>query len=229
MKIGIFSDLHLEFTLWNEEPWDFVEDPLVDVYINAGDTDTTRSKRSAFYQKHPRVLTILGNHDFWYQKPGPFEVTPVYSNIGGVVVAGVTLWTDIPSDQHWEIHKRFMLDYRKMHPWIPNLNRDIMLDWHYSQKKFLMQSGADVIFTHHLPSYRSVHPRYAGNGLNFAFATELEEDILNMAHPPKLWVHGHTHDPCDYMIGETRVICHPRGYPQENPRWNEYQPMIVEI
>ena len=28
----------------------------------------------------------------------------------------------------------------------------------------------------------------------------------------KYWIHGHTHDACDYMIGDTRVLCNPRGY-----------------
>jgi predicted phosphodiesterase len=50
-----------------------------------------------------------------------------------------------------------------------------------------------------------------------------------MKKPPKLIVHGHTHDPCDYMIGETRVICNPRGYPAEHPWYENYQPKIVEI
>jgi hypothetical protein len=28
----------------------------------------------------------------------------------------------------------------------------------------------------------------------------------------KLWTHGHTHELFDYMIGDTRVVCNPRGY-----------------
>ena len=34
----------------------------------------------------------------------------------------------------------------------------------------------------------------------------------------KLWIHGHVHNNFDYMIGDTRVICNPRGYEmyQEN-------------
>ena len=28
----------------------------------------------------------------------------------------------------------------------------------------------------------------------------------------KLWTHGHTHHAFDYVIGETRVVCNPRGY-----------------
>ena len=30
-------------------------------------------------------------------------------------------------------------------------------------------------------------------------------------YQPKLWIHGHTHVPCDYKIFATRVVCNPRG------------------
>ncbi len=33
---------------------------------------------------------------------------------------------------------------------------------------------------------------------------------------PALWVHGHTHDSCDYHVGATRVVCNPKGYEYEN-------------
>jgi hypothetical protein len=56
----------------------------------------------------------------------------------------------------------------------------------------------------------------------------MEDDILNMYKPPKLWIHGHTHDSFDYMVGETRVICHPKGYPKEN-NYDGYKPLVIEI
>ena len=31
----------------------------------------------------------------------------------------------------------------------------------------------------------------------------------------RLWLHGHTHAPRDYVVGTTRVVCNPRGYPHE--------------
>ena len=31
----------------------------------------------------------------------------------------------------------------------------------------------------------------------------------------RLWLHGHTHSARDYVIGTTRVVCNPRGYPHE--------------
>jgi hypothetical protein len=32
---------------------------------------------------------------------------------------------------------------------------------------------------------------------------------------PKLWIHGHSHDCCDYALGQARVVANPLGYPNE--------------
>ena len=69
-----------------------------------------------------------------------------------------------------------------------------------------------VVVGHHAPSRASTHPRYKEDTLmNGAYSTDLSEFILDRPQI-KLWVHGHTHDPFDYMIGSTRVVCNPRGY-----------------
>ena len=70
-----------------------------------------------------------------------------------------------------------------------------------------------VVVTHHLPSEGSVHPRFAESELNAAFASHIDETV-KLAD---LWIHGHTHDSCDYTIGgrgsqDAMVVCNPRGY-----------------
>jgi len=52
-----------------------------------------------------------------------------------------------------------------------------------------------------------------------------------MAYRPqiKLWVHGHTHDPYDYVIGETRVVCNPRGYIGYEAQAVDYELMYVDV
>jgi Icc-related predicted phosphoesterase len=57
-------------------------------------------------------------------------------------------------------------------------------------------------------------PRYANDPLNPAFASRLESLIEE--YQPALWIHGHTHDPCDYELFRTRIVCNPRGYPGEH-------------
>ena len=45
-----------------------------------------------------------------------------------------------------------------------------------------------------------------------------------------LWIHGHTHASCDYIIPETgcRVVCNPHGYQRENGEY--FDPaLVVEV
>jgi hypothetical protein len=69
-----------------------------------------------------------------------------------------------------------------------------------------------VVVGHHTPSFKSCHPNYAHDTLmNGGYHSDLSEFILD--HPQiVLWTHGHTHHPFDYVIGETRIVCNPRGY-----------------
>jgi hypothetical protein len=73
-----------------------------------------------------------------------------------------------------------------------------------------------VVITHNLPSIRSIPERYRTDLVSAAFASNLDDLVERSG--ALLWLHGHTHTACDYMIGRTRVLCNPRGYPQESPR-----------
>jgi predicted phosphodiesterase len=86
-----------------------------------------------------------------------------------------------------------------------------------------------VVVGHHAPSRRSTHPRFARErDMNGAFVSDL--DYFIEAHPQiKLWIHGHTHDPWDYQIEGTRVVCNPRGYAGHEPSAVGYQPKTVEV
>lgn len=64
--------------------------------------------------------------------------------------------------------------------------------------------------THHAPSPKSIHPRFAGSLLNACFVSDVEK--LMDRDRVALWVHGHTHDSFDYVVNGTRVVCNPRGY-----------------
>jgi hypothetical protein len=64
--------------------------------------------------------------------------------------------------------------------------------------------------------------------MNGAFASALDDFI---AYRPqiKLWTHGHTHEPFDYMIGTTRVVCNPRGYSGHEPRADNFKLQYLDI
>ena len=54
--------------------------------------------------------------------------------------------------------------------------------------------------------------------MNGAYHSDLSDIMLDNPQI-KLWTHGHTHHPFDYVIGETRIVCNPRGY--ENGSYSE--------
>jgi predicted phosphodiesterase len=82
----------------------------------------------------------------------------------------------------------------------------------------------DVVVTHHLPHPRSVDAQYAGEPSNRFFLAANAAPLVE-AGLAQLWIHGHTHLPCDYVEHGTRVVCNPLGYPAE--RKPPYDPAFV--
>lgn len=221
MKIGIMSDLHMH----SEAPWNF--EPEDDVfYICAGDISEEYNFRNYWYNSHEdHLFAIPGNHDYYGSS---FESAINSTNtreVNGVKIAGATLWTDLSNPLDWITYTRNLIDYR----FIENLTHERMIETHQAHKEFLLSSDADIVVSHHTPSQLSIHERYRGDPINVCFSNRLEEQILNMKKPPKLWIHGHTHDRFDYMLGDTRVICNPRGYRGEHKDYKNYKPLIIEL
>jgi len=77
-------------------------------------------------------------------------------------------------------------------------------------------AGPTVVVTHHAPSRRSIHARFADSLLNACFVSDAEHLLGRAA----LWVHGHTHDSFDYTARGTRVVCNPRGYAKDGVNEN---------
>jgi Icc-related predicted phosphoesterase len=91
------------------------------------------------------------------------------------------------------------------------------------------QSKKFVVCTHHTPSHQSCHPRYAHDQImNGGYHSDLSELILDRPNI-KLWTHGHTHEDYDYVIGNTRVVCNPRGYIKYEPRASTWKVKTVEV
>jgi predicted phosphodiesterase len=221
MKIGIMSDIHMS----TRRLWDYdAEDGVF--YICAGDISEEADIRHSFNQKHAdHMFSINGNHDYY----GGYFTDAMHGTklleVDGIKIAGATLWTDLSNTLHWISYVRGLIDYH----YIKDITQERMIETHEAHKHFLLNSDADIIVSHHTPSYQSIHERFRNDICNTSFSNNLDEQILSMKKPPKLWIHGHTHDRFDYMIGETRVICHPRGYRGEHYDYTEYKPLIVEI
>jgi len=86
-----------------------------------------------------------------------------------------------------------------------------------------------VVVGHHAPSRSSTHPRYLDDEvMNGAYSSELSEFILDRPGI-KLWTHGHTHEDFDYMIGQCRIVCNPRGYHGYEERADHFTLKVVEL
>jgi predicted phosphodiesterase len=89
-----------------------------------------------------------------------------------------------------------VIDHDKMLAYVDHVTRD---------------PGSYIVVGHHCPSELSVATQYKGDMLNGAFRSGLD-DFIEQRPQIRYWLHGHTHHNFNYWIGETRVVCNPRGY-----------------
>jgi len=205
-------------------------------------------KRCSF--QFPHVIYIMGNHEFYNGKfyagieymrnecakyPNVYMLEQDTKIIDDVVFVGGTLWTNMNKRDPLTMHaiEGMMNDFRIIRNDARNYAPMSALDVAIRHDKTLAyiehmvhvhKNKKCVVVGHHSPSFQSAHPMYAHETLmNGGYHSDLSEFILD--HPQiKLWTHGHTHHPFDYVIGETRVVCNPRGYENdgysENTGWN---------
>ena len=233
MRLHILSDLHLEFE-------DYTPERIkAEVVILAGDIHVG-SKGIQWAKKHfpnQPVIYLLGNHEFYGQSIQPLleecRAETLGTNIhllendavqiGELTFLGCTLWSNFglwpkPAEA-MAAAKDFMSDYKLIQTADGRLQPNDTLNMHQASLAWLQvqlkksQPEKTVIVTHHAPSGESIPPKYAGDILNGAFASDLKAVIKKCQVP--LWIHGHTHHCVDYRIGETRIYSNQRGYPAE--------------
>ncbi|RKZ88964.1 MAG: hypothetical protein DRR19_11975 [Candidatus Parabeggiatoa sp. nov. 1] len=138
--------------------------------------------------------------------------------IEGFKFLGCTLWTDFkllgqPHIAAFDA-QQWMMDYKKIRV-SPNqtaLFHAQSLKW--LQNELLNGSQQKtIVITHHAPSIRSIPLSDRLYSLSAAFASPLDDFVINAG--ANLWIHGHIHHTLDYQLGNTRVICNPKGYPDE--------------
>lgn len=240
MKILPISDIHLEFGGTADELVETLAD--ADVCVIAGDftmarfLDTLRADLKPFSEKYDQVIYVAGNHE--YYKGEVEEVSKMlavacqeYSNVHLLRpdhplvykdqrFIGGTMW--FPQGPNTWLGPKLLNDYRMIKNFTP---------WVYDQNTLFRAmlkeelTSTDIVVTHHLPSMNSVAPQYQREVSNIFFVSNQAMDINY--RQPKLWIHGHTHEACDYKLGDTRVICNPKGYPYEGKPFNPK--LIVEV
>jgi hypothetical protein len=64
--------------------------------------------------------------------------------------------------------------------------------------------------------------------MNGGYASDLYDFIADRPQI-KLWTHGHTHTPFDYMIDQTRIVCNPRGYEGHEALSGWNPALVIEV
>jgi Icc-related predicted phosphoesterase len=86
-----------------------------------------------------------------------------------------------------------------------------------------------VVVTHHAPSPLSIAEFYKNDRLmNGAFHSDLTDFILDRPQIA-LWCHGHMHNNSNYWVGESRVVCNPRGYIGHETSANWFKLQYMEV
>jgi predicted phosphohydrolase len=243
MKINLVSDLHIDF-----DPKDVTDKYKDEILILAGDLCESRKWRSltSFLEYHSslykEVIYVPGNHEYYTSsiEKTNIELEAISSKIPNlhflnnskviiddVVYIGSTLWSDFENDNpisKMQVEKGLydysLIDYKGK----PISTDDVLSIFkinvfylEYELKKH--KEDKVVVITHHAPSYQSIHPKYNSHGLNGGFASDL--NWLIESNPQiRYWFHGHTHTSFNYLIGETRIVCNPKGYGKENSEYN---------
>jgi hypothetical protein len=203
-------------------------------------------KRVSF--QFPHVIYVAGNHEFYHGKfidsirvlrdecakfPNIYFMEDDCKKIDDILFIGSTLWTDMNRGDPITLYTvaNGMNDYRVIrHDGLgyTKLRPAHTLSRHRRSLEFIGNSIKDnpaeriVVVSHMAPSELSINPKYKNDRyMNGAYYSDLSEFILDRPQIA-LWCHGHVHTPFDYTIGNTRVVCNPRGYEGYEPDsgWN---------
>ena len=247
LKLHVVSDLHLSQAGLELPATD------ADLVVLAGDVARPSDAVAWASGLGKPVLYVPGNHEFYggslegrlAELRALTRGTPVRLLhdeeivIEGVRILGTTLWTEfrLPDLPQQAVAERaatsFMRDFarirlREGEEALLRADDCTALFRRHSQwlRGRLAQphAGPTVVISHHAPSMRSIHSRFAGSAVNLCFVSDAEHLLQGV----DLWVHGHTHDSFDYRVGATRVVCNPRGYVREGVQENaRFDPRLV--
>jgi len=247
MKFHVLSDLHTEFADFSPP------ETNADVVVLAGDIGVGLDgiEWAARRFSEVPVIYVPGNHEFYAHDIGLTDELKVAAaanihvlnndtlELDGVRFVGSTLWTDFKlygEGEAWfarQRAKRLIEDFASIKNGKRRFTPEDSVAVHETSKAWLVRElerefdGPTVVVTHHLPAQSSIAKRYTNDPLNPVFASRLEDLIEKFR--PDLWIHGHTHVPCDYELFDTRIVCNPGGYPGENRRSEFRGDLVVSI
>jgi Icc-related predicted phosphoesterase len=233
MRVALVSDLHFEFHR-DKGAWLSARLPAAEVLVCAGNLSNAALLQPSLQrlcERYLHVVMVAGNHEFYGSslravREQLAEAFARHANlyvldnstceIDGRRFVGSTMW--FRRRPGCALQQRKLNDFYEI-----TLADPLLYEENAEATEFLERtvSEGDIVVTHHLPSMKSVQPQYAKDPLNCFFVCELDELIERVK--PRYWLHGHTHSSCDYLLGETRVVCNPFGYQDHevNPHFKE--------
>ena len=216
---------------------------LEEIVVVAGDTGnglTGLKFLDKMRRKGHTVLAIDGNHEHYgnvTQGRHPNETTerfresnPNTLELGDYQFIGVNGWYAVSDGWKWY---GYMSDGPNI---LGNGNADVaavkMNKMAYDDYVFLQESlkaspKKCVVVTHTAPCLDTLDPKFEGHYSNEWYHNPLMPRLIE-AYKDKIavWCHGHTHTSSDKVVNDVRVVCNPRGYPKENPKWT---PLTIEV
>lgn len=205
-----------------------------------GQRDKVRRFLEIARRNFAHVLFVAGNHEFYH---GIYEDTHALlrsaldgvtvldnevTEIGGVRFFGSTFWTDFAgrSDVAMNAVRRRMGEFFFVRrrssdgTTLVKFQPEDALRAHDVARAALLAAVADgsntlVVVTHHPPSLRGLNPQFKGNGIDPAYASDLDAMIADFENVA-IWIHGHTHISRTYCIGRTELRSHATGFGRTN-------------
>lgn len=259
MKIRLMSDLHTEFRLpYKQLPLsDYCgEDVLVLAGdIASGSTNTIAVLKFFKAQGYKHVVYVPGNHEYYgtsiydfdnkmrqkcWAEEGIHFLNCDSVEIDGVLFVGATLWTNFRDNIFsMKAAGRAIADFHYIKGFSPEMPQFSTNDaaklfykhWEYIRDAYEQRNGRKVVVvTHFLPALECISPRFwnPADLLNDYFASDLGNYIADMEDT--VWMFGHTHDPIDKVIGNTRIVCNPHGYWTAQDEGEDFDPYkLIEV
>lgn len=243
MKLAYISDLHISenipYSLFENIEADVI--CIAGDICNVACHSNLHKLLDYLSYKFEYVFYVLGNHDYYSASNGLQSIHEINleqtSHLPNVIFLnnnfktitinnvdydffGCTLWSKTES----LLVQKYINDFRYIfeNSYTPLRLETINKEYEKSIKAIeefnLIESSNKIILTHFVPINNFIQDKWKINEtyaeLNSYFCNDLASYIETSNI--NLWICGHTHDGFDEYIGNTRIVCNPYGYLNEN-------------
>ncbi|WP_321931903.1 metallophosphoesterase [Paraburkholderia guartelaensis] len=232
MLLQVASDLHLERLENPRTPDALLDRVKCDVLVLAGDIDRLERVAGLFSDWPVPIVYVHGNHELYHRDCAvalrhaqeQYARTSIHfleeqeRVIDNVRFLGCCLWTDFAlhgtAGPAMSYAQDCAPDYkiifnggnRRLTPADTRRMHRASVEWLESKMRQPFP-GKTVVVTHYAP-----HPMSLGYQGARASAAAFASDLGRLLRWADLWIHGHIHESCDYMLGGCRVVANPAGY-----------------